>query len=133
LHTNRRLSYLVVVLLFLGSCSLDGLASHLIGSYEGRLPCADCPGIIMTMELKEKGRYESKLVYLERNTRIEENGVWRISEKSKNGGLDSTVLELSADGSKGKTYLLLKNNTTFELLGSDKKPLPGSELRKQVY
>jgi uncharacterized lipoprotein NlpE involved in copper resistance len=126
---RRRVGFLLVaIFLTLGSCSLSGLASHLIGHYEGTLPCADCPGILMTLELKEKGRYESKLVYLERNAHIVENGYWRITGSGPN-----KIVELTSDDSKAKTLLLLKNNTTLHVIDSDKKPVPGSELKKQVY
>lgn len=82
----------------------------------------------MTLELKEKGRYESKIDYIERNTHIEENGVWHL-----NGSGKDAIVELTPDESKVKTFLMLKNNTTLEVVDSDKKPLPRSELRKQVY
>lgn len=44
------------------------------GTYEGTLPCADCPGIKTTITLKEDGTYQYVAEYLERNTRINANG-----------------------------------------------------------
>ncbi|HLT89939.1 MAG TPA: copper resistance protein NlpE N-terminal domain-containing protein [Woeseiaceae bacterium] len=37
------------------------------GTYSGILPCADCPGIETTVTLHADGRYERRMVYLERS------------------------------------------------------------------
>ena len=36
------------------------------GTYEGVLPCADCPGIKLRLKLQQDGRYELSTQYLER-------------------------------------------------------------------
>lgn len=44
------------------------------GTYEGTLPCADCPGIKTAITLKEDGTYQYVAEYLERNTTINTSG-----------------------------------------------------------
>jgi uncharacterized lipoprotein NlpE involved in copper resistance len=36
------------------------------GTYEGVLPCADCPGILMRLTLNQNGSYELLIQYLDR-------------------------------------------------------------------
>ena len=69
------------------------------GSYAGTLPCADCPGIRITLTLKDTGQYELSEQYLDRqpkpqitqgtfrwlpdNGRIQlsgDNSLWRVGE-----------------------------------------------------
>lgn len=41
------------------------------GSYEGTLPCADCPGIRTSLTLMKDGRYERTTQYLDRQPQPE--------------------------------------------------------------
>ena len=41
------------------------------GTYEGTLPCADCPGIRVRLTLMQDGRYEKQTQYLDREPRPE--------------------------------------------------------------
>ena len=41
------------------------------GSYEGVLPCADCPGIRTRVTLSDNGRYEKQTQYLDRQPQPE--------------------------------------------------------------
>lgn len=54
-----------------------------VGTYEGILPCADCPGLKTTLELKKDNTYEIEEGYLERKTETEEKGKF---EWDKTGG-----------------------------------------------
>lgn len=106
---------------FLFFCSsLSGLNSELVGIYEGTIPCADCPGIQMVLQLKEKAKYESILNYVDRHTTYKENGVWFIKKDKDENGKERTIIELVNSQTKHKTFLLLDNNTTLELLDADK-------------
>jgi hypothetical protein len=109
----------ILVALLVSSCSsLDKLTSELEGSYEGVLPCGDCPGTFMILVLKSKARYESTLTYMERDVSNKETGVWFV--KRDNGRI---LIELDNSKSKTKTFFLMVNNTTFELLDAQKHPI----------
>jgi uncharacterized lipoprotein NlpE involved in copper resistance len=107
--------------MFLFFCSsLGGLNSELVGIYEGTIPCADCPGIQMVLQLKEKAKYESIMNYVDRHTTYKEKGVWFIKKDKDENGRERIIIELNNSETKHKTYLLLDNNTTLELLDADK-------------
>lgn len=51
------------------------------GTYEGTLPCADCPGIKTTIVLDYDNNYKYKAEYLERNTTVTDSGkvMWLVN------------------------------------------------------
>ena len=60
-------------------------------TFEGTLPCADCPGIRYQLNLQPDHTYSSRMVYEERNTHYDESGTWTLDGKvltlhSKAGG-----------------------------------------------
>lgn len=63
------------------------------GVYEGTLPCADCPGIKTTIELRNNNTFTQHLEYLDRDTEFNETGKIEWNESgndiiliSENGG-----------------------------------------------
>jgi len=46
------------------------------GSYEGTTPCADCPGIKTTVELKDDGTFTYRAEYLEREQAFTDSGTF---------------------------------------------------------
>jgi uncharacterized lipoprotein NlpE involved in copper resistance len=58
------------------------------GSFKGTLPCADCPGIDSTLELKGDGSYATHDVYQERDARFDSTGTWTVEEAGKRIRLD---------------------------------------------
>ena len=64
------------------------------GTYEGTLPCADCPGIKATIVLKENNTFTQHFEYLDRDTDFTETG--KI-EWNKNG---NSITLISEDGGK---------------------------------
>ena len=58
------------------------------GSFNGTLPCADCPGIDSTIELKGDGSYAVHDVYQERDARFDTTGTWTVEEAGKRIRLD---------------------------------------------
>jgi uncharacterized lipoprotein NlpE involved in copper resistance len=122
----------ITIFISLFSCSMDNFSTQLIGHYSGALPCADCPGITMELDLKEKAQYKSEMVYLERHDTIKEKGVWMVIKEKDLLGKNQTILELTSHHSSKKTYFDLKTNTTLQLLGADKFPVPSAELKKRV-
>jgi uncharacterized lipoprotein NlpE involved in copper resistance len=126
----------IMVALFIGSCSsFDGLTSELEGSYDGILPCADCPGIEMILVLKSKAKYESTMTYMDRRVTNKETGVWFVKRDKGEKG-ERIYIELDNSKAKTKTFFLLINNTTFELLDADKHPIDtgtGKKFRLKKY
>jgi hypothetical protein len=122
----------ITVFISIFSCSMDNFSTQLIGHYSGTLPCTDCPGITMELDLKEKAQYKSEIVYLERHDTIKEKGVWKVIKEKDLLGKNQTILELTSYHSSKKTYLDLKTNTTLQLLGADRFPVPSAELKKRV-
>ncbi len=132
---TKKISSLLILFslsLFPFSCTLDSLSTQLIGHYSGNLPCADCPGIIMNLDLKEKSQYNSEMIYIERNVTVTESGIWKISKEKDSHGIERSIIELTSENSKAKTYFNLKNNTTLQLLDSENKPVPSADLKKKV-
>jgi uncharacterized lipoprotein NlpE involved in copper resistance len=60
------------------------------GFYEGTLPCADCPGIKTTIELKDDNTFTQQLEYLDRNTEFTETGKIKWH---KNGNVITLISE----------------------------------------
>jgi uncharacterized membrane protein/uncharacterized lipoprotein NlpE involved in copper resistance len=54
------------------------------GSYQGTLPCADCPGIDYQISLYDNNRYKTLMVYRERNhgRPVVDTGTWKIEQDS---------------------------------------------------
>jgi len=47
-------------------------------TFEGVIPCADCPGIRQRIVLQPDGRFRSRMTYLERNRSFNERGTWAV-------------------------------------------------------
>ena len=58
------------------------------GSFSGTIPCADCPGIDLTITFKGDGSYTSQNVYQERDTSFDSSGTWTVEEAGKRIRLD---------------------------------------------
>lgn len=98
------------------------------GTYEGTLPCADCPGIKATIELKNDNTFTQHFDYLDRDAKFTETGKieWHqngnsITLVSDDGGRqqfkvrEGSLLMLSADGEENtgdlaEHYVLTKRN-----------------------
>jgi hypothetical protein len=114
------------------ACSMDDFSTGLIGHYSGTLPCADCPGIIINFDLKEKAKYSSEMIYMEKEQTFEEDGVWKVINEKDLSGEKMVLIELSPYHSSNKTYYRVKNNTTLQLLDANKNAVPSAELKKRV-
>lgn len=49
-----------------------------LGTYEGTLPAADCPGIQTTLTLNPDGAYKLHMKYIDRDTELDEWGRFTI-------------------------------------------------------
>lgn len=81
------------------------------GMYEGTLPCADCPGIKTTIELKGDNTFTQNLEYLDRNSRFNDTGkiewhengnnitlISKTGEKQQFKVKEGSLVMLNADG-----------------------------------
>ena len=54
------------------------LALDYVGTYEGTLPAADCPGIRTTLTLRPDGTYALHLKYIDRDSEFDETGSYTV-------------------------------------------------------
>ncbi|HEX2560317.1 copper resistance protein NlpE [Phenylobacterium sp.] len=96
-----------------------------VGTYEGVLPCADCPGIRtrLTLEGPPGHRYRLEQTYLERSQApFVEEGVYYIL-RGNAVDPDATVFELGADS---RNYVQRVGPDELLKLDSEMRPIPSS-------
>lgn len=86
----------------------------LSGTYQGTIPAADCPGIATTLTLSSDGKYTLIEDYLERDTKLEENGTYSLSDN---------VLTLNNGKENVKLYQV--DGTVLRMLNADLQPVSG--------
>ena len=87
-----------------------------LGTYEGTLPAADCPGIQKTLTLNTDGTYELHMKYIDRDAEFDEKGVFSVKENL----LTLTQLD---DGSE--EYYKVEENR-LRMLDAEKQPVTGA-------
>jgi len=58
------------------------------GSFAGTLPCADCPGIDMRIDIEADGSFRASETYQDRDTTVEIAGTWTIDADGRRLLLD---------------------------------------------
>ena len=61
----------------------EAALSNLPASFDGVLPCADCPGIRYQLDLMPDKTFASCMTYEERNASFGDHGHWRLSDDGK--------------------------------------------------
>lgn len=92
--------------------------------FKGTSPCADCPGISVTLTLnydgatQTEGSYKEESIYQEKNVDpLMETGTWK--------GLPNNVIELTPAGSNSqKQYFLQTQPDTLEALDQNQQKMP---------
>ena len=87
-----------------------------LGTYEGTLPAADCPGIQTTLTLDPDGTYTLHMKYIDRDAEFDEKGVFSVKENL----LTLTQLD---DGSE--EYYKVEENR-LRMLDAEKQPVTGA-------
>ena len=87
-----------------------------LGTYEGTLPAADCPGIQTTLTLDPDGTYTLHMEYIDRDAEFDEKGVFCVKENL----LTLTQLD---DGSE--EYYKVEENR-LRMLDAEKQPVTGA-------
>ncbi|MDN5782836.1 MAG: copper resistance protein NlpE [Luteimonas sp.] len=97
----------------------DGLdVRAFAGSFKGTLPCADCPGIDSTIELKADGSYATHDVYQESdNASNESTGTWTVEEAGKRIRLDPNSKQ-----DQDRLYEVVSNDE-LQMLDADGKAI----------
>lgn len=87
------------------------------GVYSGTLPCADCPGIEITLKLKANNKVAKTTLYLESNdTKETVKGTYKV----KNGNV---IVVRLPDGQK--EFYRIKSDTSIVMLNSNKEEVTG--------
>ena len=88
------------------------------GTFSGTLPCADCPGIDTTLELKPDGTYALHETYRDKPGKFDRDGTWTAEENGKRIRLDPN------SKSEEDRLFAVKSNDEIESLDAEGKPLP---------
>lgn len=91
------------------------------GTYEGTVPCADCPGIKTTITLNDNGSFAITEEYLERKTKSEDKGKF---EWDKSGS------RITLNGKDTKRQYFVGENQLFQL-DTEGKEITGTN--KDLY
>lgn len=87
------------------------------GTFSGLIPCADCPGIELTVSFKPDSSYTESMIYQERNSFFKDTGRW---------ALDNKILTVQYNKVQSDPrYFLIKSDTTVAWLDADKKEIDG--------
>ena len=87
-----------------------------LGTYEGTLPAADCPGIQTTLTLAPDGSYALHLKYIDRDSEFDEKGVFTVKEN---------LLTLTpSEGGQPQYYKVEENR--LRRLDAEKQPVTGA-------
>lgn len=100
---------------------------HVLGTWQGTTPCADCSGIITTLTLYQKAPndftdavYRLHLKYIDRGS-FASYGSWTVL-RGMPGDANATVYQLDPDKA-GKQYYLRVDDDTLQQLDGDMKPI----------
>lgn len=103
--------------------SKDSSSLPFAGIFFGETPCADCPGIEMTVYLNPDSTFIETLKYLEKNTSFSDTGRWNISDK---------IITVSFPGKNHEIYFLVKSDSTIAMLDAEKKEIEGTLSDKYI-
>jgi copper homeostasis protein (lipoprotein) len=97
----------------------------LLGVFEGKLPCADCPGIDTRLTLTQEGKYVDighytlKQTYLDRGVQpLESRGEWTVIKGTAQDD-NAVVYELRPDHAKRILYFLKMGDRKVKMLDKD--------------
>lgn len=63
------------------------------GAFAGVLPCADCPGIEVQLQIEADGRFSLRETYQERDTAVDTRGTWNVDDAGRQLLLDPDTKE----------------------------------------
>lgn len=84
--------------------------------YQGIIPCADCPGIALTVSLQDDGQFKTSSMYIgESSRKFIEKGLWEVK--------DDTLLVLNGDSETPRLFDI--NSSSLTMLQADGKAVTG--------
>ena len=87
------------------------------GTFSGLIPCADCPGIELTVSFNPDSSYSESMIYQERNSSFKDSGQWLR---------DGKILKVEYSNEQATPrYFLIKSDSTIAWLDGDKKEIEG--------
>ena len=114
-------NFLLLLVIFFTACGTKDqtstatntpLNNQVFATWEGEIPCADCPGISYTLDLKNDSTFSEKMVYEGKSVDpFINNGIWIINKDGK------IVLTSSTKGSSPQ--YLLYDGEFVEMLDGD--------------
>jgi copper homeostasis protein (lipoprotein) len=101
---------------------------HVLGTWQGTTPCADCSGIITTLTLYQKAPndftdavYRLHLKYIDRGS-FTSYGSWTVL-RGMPGNANATLYQLDPDKPQGTQYYLRVDDDTLQQLDRERKPI----------
>jgi len=101
---------------------------HVLGTWQGTTPCADCSGIITTLTLYQKAPndftdavYRLHLKYIDRGS-FTTYGSWTVL-RGMPGNADATLYQLDPNKPQGTQYYLRVDDDTLQQLDRERKPI----------
>lgn len=81
------------------------------------MPCADCPGIEVTLTFNPDSSYSELMIYQERSSSFKDSGRWIRNGK---------MIEVEYSNKKAPPHsFLIKSDSTIAWLDADKKEIEG--------
>ncbi len=109
---THRLALLLSVALTAAACGTSTPGTPDLGvlpaSFEGELPCADCPGVFYHVDLQPGGEFLLRTVYLERSPVADTIGTWRRTD-------DGRTLVLDAGDGEAEQFTIGASGTLTKL------------------
>ena len=101
-----------------GASAQSGIHALQPATFEGVTPCADCPGIRLTINVRQDRTYTLRRIYLERSTSFEEHGTWSYDAQR-------SLLTLTPPKGAPERFRVTFEST-LHMLDTNDKPLPSS-------
>lgn len=114
-----RLFLLFGLSFFSALSSAQDFAQSLPATFEGKLPCADCPGVMWTLKLSPDQGYRLNMEYLDRQgkeeNKSEKTGQWKLDKGQRQ-------LTITQQGQPDERFDILDVNT-LRKLDMDGRPI----------
>jgi len=91
--------------------------SNFSGTFSGLIPCADCPGIEITLSFNPDSSFTESMIYQERSSSFKDSGQWII---------DGKIIKVRYNNKETfSRYFLIKSDSTIAWLDGDRKEIEG--------
>jgi uncharacterized lipoprotein NlpE involved in copper resistance len=92
-------------------------STNFSGTFSGLIPCADCPGIEVTLSFSPDSSFIESMIYQERSSSFKDSGQWIK---------DGKMIKVRYNNKKASPhYFLIKSDSIIAWLDADKKEIEG--------